>query len=95
MRILWLKSDLLLPLDKGGKLRTWHLMRQLASRHAITFLSFAQYALPLAFLQLYFFAQRSRTASLQWATAAVLSICALGTLAGSAAAAAMLWLPHI
>ena len=24
MRILWLKSDLLLPLDKGGKLRTWH-----------------------------------------------------------------------
>jgi hypothetical protein len=30
MRILWLKSDLLLPLDKGGKLRTWHLMRQLA-----------------------------------------------------------------
>ena len=30
MRILWLKSDLLLPLDKGGKLRTWHLMRHLA-----------------------------------------------------------------
>jgi sugar transferase (PEP-CTERM/EpsH1 system associated) len=41
MRILWLKSDLLLPLDKGGKLRTWHLMRQLAQRHAITFLSYA------------------------------------------------------
>jgi sugar transferase (PEP-CTERM/EpsH1 system associated) len=41
MRILWLKSDLLLPLDKGGKLRTWHLMRQLAKRHAITFLSYA------------------------------------------------------
>src|SRR3954465_10564594 len=40
MRILWLKSDLLLPLDKGGKLRTWHLMRQLAKHHAITFLSF-------------------------------------------------------
>jgi hypothetical protein len=31
MRILWLKSDLLLPLDKGGKLRTWHLMRHLAA----------------------------------------------------------------
>ena len=41
MRILWLKSDLLLPLDKGGKLRTWHLMRQLAKHHAITFLSYA------------------------------------------------------
>ena len=41
MRILWLKSDLLLPLDKGGKLRTWHLMRHLARRHQITYLAFA------------------------------------------------------
>src|SRR5436190_17687098 len=42
MRLLWLKSDLLLPLDKGGKLRTWHLMRHLARRHEITYLSFAE-----------------------------------------------------
>ncbi len=42
MRILWLKSDLLLPLDKGGRLRTWHLMRHLAKRHDITYLSFAE-----------------------------------------------------
>jgi sugar transferase (PEP-CTERM/EpsH1 system associated) len=42
MHILWLKSDLLLPLDKGGKLRTWHLMRHLAKRHDITYLSFAE-----------------------------------------------------
>jgi sugar transferase (PEP-CTERM/EpsH1 system associated) len=41
MRILWLKSDLLLPLDKGGKLRTWHLMRHLAQHHDITYLAFA------------------------------------------------------
>ena len=41
MRMLWLKSDLLLPLDKGGKLRTWHLMRHLARRHEITYLAFA------------------------------------------------------
>src|SRR5438552_14845249 len=41
MRILWLKSDLLLPLDKGGKLRTWHLLRHLARHHEITYLSFA------------------------------------------------------
>jgi sugar transferase (PEP-CTERM/EpsH1 system associated) len=41
MRILWLKSDLLLPLDKGGKLRTWHLLRQLARRHEITYVAFA------------------------------------------------------
>jgi sugar transferase (PEP-CTERM/EpsH1 system associated) len=40
MRILWLKSDLLLPLDKGGKLRTWHVMRHLARKHEITYLSF-------------------------------------------------------
>jgi polysaccharide biosynthesis protein PslH len=41
MRILWLKSDLLLPLDTGGKLRTWHLLRRLAKRHTITYLAFA------------------------------------------------------
>src|SRR5262245_19787881 len=41
VHILWLKSDLLVPLDKGGKLRTWHLMRHLARRHEITYLSFA------------------------------------------------------
>ena len=41
MKILWLNAGLLLPLDKGGKLRTWHLMRHLAMRHEITYLSFA------------------------------------------------------
>jgi polysaccharide biosynthesis protein PslH len=41
MRILWLNAGLLLPLDKGGKLRTWHLMRHLAARHEITYVSFA------------------------------------------------------
>ena len=48
MRILWLKSDLLLPLDKGGKLRTWHLMRHLARRHEITYLAFKEPAQPAA-----------------------------------------------
>src|SRR4051812_33217780 len=42
MKILWLNANLLLPLDKGGKLRTWHLMRHLAERHEITYLSFAE-----------------------------------------------------
>ena len=41
MKILWLNANLLLPLDKGGKLRTWHVMRHLAKRHDITYLSFA------------------------------------------------------
>jgi sugar transferase (PEP-CTERM/EpsH1 system associated) len=41
MKILWLNAGLLLPLDKGGKLRTWHLMRHLAMRHDITYMSFS------------------------------------------------------
>jgi hypothetical protein len=41
MNLLWINAGLLLPLDKGGKLRTWHLMRQLARRHDISYLSFA------------------------------------------------------
>ena len=41
MHVLWLNAGLLLPLDKGGKLRTWHLMRHLAKRHQVTYLSFA------------------------------------------------------
>src|SRR5215471_21281898 len=44
MRILWLKSDLLLPLDRGGSLRTWHLLRHLARVHQITYLSFGETA---------------------------------------------------
>jgi sugar transferase (PEP-CTERM/EpsH1 system associated) len=48
MRILWLKSDLLLPLDKGGKLRTWNLMRHLARRHDIVYLAFKEPAQPAA-----------------------------------------------
>jgi sugar transferase (PEP-CTERM/EpsH1 system associated) len=42
VKILWLNAGLLLPLDKGGKLRTWHLMRHLAARHDITYLSFSE-----------------------------------------------------
>jgi len=41
MKLLWLNANLLLPLDKGGKLRTWHVMRHLAARHDITYLSFS------------------------------------------------------
>jgi polysaccharide biosynthesis protein PslH len=40
MKILWLNSGLLLPLNKGGRLRSWHLMRHLAGRHDISYLSF-------------------------------------------------------
>jgi sugar transferase (PEP-CTERM/EpsH1 system associated) len=46
MRILWLNANVLLPLDKGGKLRTWHLIRHLARRHHITYLSFIEPGAP-------------------------------------------------
>jgi polysaccharide biosynthesis protein PslH len=39
MRILWLKSGPLHPLDTGGKLRTYHMLRELNRRHPITYLS--------------------------------------------------------
>jgi sugar transferase (PEP-CTERM/EpsH1 system associated) len=42
VKLLWLNAGLLLPLDKGGKLRTWHLMRHLAARHDITYVSFSE-----------------------------------------------------
>jgi hypothetical protein len=60
----------------------------------ITALSFAQYLLPLAVLQLYFVAQRHGTA-LHWIAASVLGAATLVTLGGTAAAAALLWLPHL
>jgi polysaccharide biosynthesis protein PslH len=47
MRILWLTPNLLLPLDKGGKLRTWHLMRHLERRHEITCVCFADPGQPI------------------------------------------------
>ncbi len=48
MKLLWLNANLLLPLDKGGKLRTWHLMRHLARRHDITYVSFVEPGTPRA-----------------------------------------------
>jgi sugar transferase (PEP-CTERM/EpsH1 system associated) len=51
MRILWLKSDLLVPLDKGGRLRTWHLLRHLAARHEISYLAFAESDTPASALR--------------------------------------------
>ena len=48
MRILWLSAGWLLPLDKGGKLRTYHLMRHLARRHEFVWLSYAEPGQPAA-----------------------------------------------
>lgn len=39
MRILWLKTELLHPIDKGGKIRTYAMMRELKELHHITYLT--------------------------------------------------------
>lgn len=38
MRILWIKSELLHPVDKGGKIRTYQMLRALARHHRVTYL---------------------------------------------------------
>src|SRR5215471_134443 len=39
MRILWLKSELLHPVDKGGKIRTYQMLKELRRDHHITYLT--------------------------------------------------------
>ncbi|HEX5734114.1 MAG TPA: glycosyltransferase family 4 protein [Blastocatellia bacterium] len=40
MRILWVKGGKLLPVDTGGKIRSYNLLSQLAARHEVTLLSY-------------------------------------------------------
>jgi len=37
MRILWIKTELLHPVDKGGRIRTYHMLRSLSRRHDVTY----------------------------------------------------------
>jgi len=39
MRILWLKTELLHPIDKGGKIRTYAMLRELKAEHHVTYLT--------------------------------------------------------
>lgn len=39
MRILWLKTELLHPVDKGGKIRTYQMLKELKKKHHITYLT--------------------------------------------------------
>lgn len=55
--------------------------------------SFASWVLPLVVLELYLRAERSQRAAPRYAMATSLGLLALATLAGSAAAAAFMWLP--
>ncbi len=40
MKILWVKPGKLLPLDTGGKLRTYNILRQLSTTNNLTYLSY-------------------------------------------------------
>jgi glycosyltransferase involved in cell wall biosynthesis len=40
MRILWVKADKLLPVQNGGNIRTFHVLRYLSARHELTFYSY-------------------------------------------------------
>ncbi len=39
MRILWLKTELLHPVDKGGKIRSYNMLKELKRDHFITYLA--------------------------------------------------------
>jgi sugar transferase (PEP-CTERM/EpsH1 system associated) len=39
VRILWLKTELLHPVDKGGRIRTYNMLRELKRDHQITYLA--------------------------------------------------------
>ncbi|MDQ2780065.1 MAG: DUF2306 domain-containing protein [Pseudomonadota bacterium] len=61
----------------------------------LSFLAFAQFLLPLALLQSYFAAQRSRSAAPRLAMAGVLGVATLLTAAGIGAATMLMWLPPL
>jgi sugar transferase (PEP-CTERM/EpsH1 system associated) len=42
MKILWLKNNLLHPLDSGGKIRTYQLLRKIRDTHEVHFVAFAE-----------------------------------------------------
>jgi glycosyltransferase involved in cell wall biosynthesis len=39
VRILWLKTELLHPIDKGGRIRTYNMLKELKAQHHITYLT--------------------------------------------------------
>lgn len=39
MHILWLKTELLHPVDKGGRIRTYNMLREMRRQHRVTYLT--------------------------------------------------------
>ncbi len=48
MKILWLKTELLHPVDKGGRIRTYQMLRALRRNHHVTYLTLDDGATPEA-----------------------------------------------
>jgi len=40
MKLLWVKAGGLVPLDTGGKIRSYHILKELALKHDVTFFTF-------------------------------------------------------
>ena len=40
MKILWVKAGKILPVDTGGRIRSYNIMRHLAARNELIFLSY-------------------------------------------------------
>jgi sugar transferase (PEP-CTERM/EpsH1 system associated) len=40
MKILWIKAGGIVPLDSGGKIRSYHILRELSQRHDVTLFTF-------------------------------------------------------
>lgn len=60
----------------------------------LTFLSFADYLIPLAILQLYFFARERGSAVTRLVVSFVIGVATFATLIGVAAATMLMWLPR-
>lgn len=39
MRVLWVKTELLHPMDKGGRIRTYHMLSEISRHHEVTYLT--------------------------------------------------------
>jgi sugar transferase (PEP-CTERM/EpsH1 system associated) len=50
MQILWLKTELLHPVDKGGKIRTYQMLRHINRSHDVTYLTLVKPDEPVAAL---------------------------------------------
>jgi polysaccharide biosynthesis protein PslH len=46
VKILWIKTELLHPLDKGGRIRTFHMLRELKRDHHVTYVALDDGAAP-------------------------------------------------